>query len=197
MPCWTDTEMIHWKSIREHVSCITFDLQAILGFVFVNYCLRWHKYDLSMILCCFDIKGLKGVFRFFFHEKIRQKLFKKKKSVKSVYFSAVNSSIQLCSIVVLSYHSFVVVQNDLSPFVQILPWSFFWVIGLPRRKKKSNGFLFHTSSRLFIWGVKGTHEDSMSIFRSIVSSYPPVLALHLHSNDIWTFIWKPQVSTLN
>lgn len=51
-----------------------------------------------------------------------------------------NSSIQLCSIVVLSYHSFVVVQNDLSPFVPILPWSFFWVVGFPRRRKNRMDF---------------------------------------------------------
>jgi len=30
----------------------------------------------------------------------------------------------------------VVTQNDLSPFVQILPEAFFWVVGSPRKKKK-------------------------------------------------------------
>ncbi len=91
--------------------------------MFVSYTLHWHKsfiwkLNLSMIFCCFDIKGLKD---FFFR-------------VQSVYFSAVNSSIQLCSIVVLSYRSFVIVQNDLSPFVPILPWSLFWFVGFPRRR---------------------------------------------------------------
>jgi len=66
----------------------------------------------------------------------------------------------------------VVTQNDLSPFVQILPEAFFWVVGSLRKRKRKNRMDFFSIPQLkivYLW-VKNTHEDSMSIFRSIVSS---------------------------
>jgi len=66
----------------------------------------------------------------------------------------------------------VVTQNDLSPFVQILPEAFFWVVGSPRKRKRKNRMDFFSIPQLkivYLW-VKNTHEDSMSISRSIVSS---------------------------
>ncbi len=133
-----------------------------------------------MIFCCFDIKGLKDFFQgtisLFFCSELKHPAVQHCGFVISLFCRCAEWLKSICS------------NPPLKPFL---------VCRFSKKKKKSNGFLFHASSRLFIGGVKGAHEDSMSIFRSIVNTYPPVLALHLHSNGIWTFIWKPQVFSLN